>query len=76
MLETWVKRGGELSTDHQLMVSWIMWQRRKPDRPGKPKRRVRVCWECLAEDPVKMVLNSNPQRSFNHILEVVRSMES
>ncbi|KAI3369249.1 hypothetical protein L3Q82_007791 [Scortum barcoo] len=32
-----VKRGAELSTDHHLVVSWIRWQRRKLDRPGRPK---------------------------------------
>ncbi|KAI3364048.1 hypothetical protein L3Q82_010874 [Scortum barcoo] len=34
-----------LSTDHHLVVSWIRWQRRKLDRPGRPKHIVRVCWE-------------------------------
>ncbi|KAI3362586.1 hypothetical protein L3Q82_001673 [Scortum barcoo] len=34
---TRVKRGAELSTDHHLVVSWIRWQRRKLDRPGRPK---------------------------------------
>ena len=58
------------------MVSWIRWQGRKPDRPGRPKRGVRVCWEHLAEDPVKMVFNSHLRRSFNHIPEVAGNMES
>ncbi|KAI3377518.1 hypothetical protein L3Q82_008694, partial [Scortum barcoo] len=49
VLDTRVKRGAELSTDHHLVVSWIRWRRRKLDRPGRPKRIVRVCWECLAE---------------------------
>ncbi|KAI3354781.1 hypothetical protein L3Q82_004524 [Scortum barcoo] len=47
VLDTRVKRGAELSTDHHLVVSWIRWQRRKLDRPGRPKRIVRVCWELL-----------------------------
>ncbi|KAI3351365.1 hypothetical protein L3Q82_005918 [Scortum barcoo] len=34
----WVKRGAELSTDHHLVVSWLRWQRRKLDRPGRPER--------------------------------------
>ncbi|KAK7922730.1 hypothetical protein WMY93_009632 [Mugilogobius chulae] len=38
VLDTRVKRGAELSTDHHLVVSWIRWQRRKLDRPGRPKR--------------------------------------
>lgn len=25
VLDTWVKREAELSTDHQLVVSWIIW---------------------------------------------------
>ncbi|KAI3362167.1 hypothetical protein L3Q82_012490, partial [Scortum barcoo] len=29
VLDTRVKRGAELSTDHHLVVSWIRWQRRK-----------------------------------------------
>ena len=76
VLDTGVKRGAELSTDHHLVVSCIRWWGRKPDTPGKPKRGVRVCWEHLAKDPVKMVYNSHLQRSFNHIPDVVRSMES
>ena len=58
------------------MVSWIRWRKKKLDRPGRPKRIVKVCWDGLAEDPVKMVSNSNLRQSFNHIPEVVGSMES
>ena len=76
MLDTWVKTGAELSTDHHLVVSWNRWQGRKPDRPGRPKRVVRVCWEHLAEDAVKMVFNSHLRRSFNHIPEAAGNMES
>ena len=70
MLDTWVKRGAELSTVHHLVVSWIRAQGRKPDRPGRPKRVVRDCWGHLTEDPVKMVFNFHLWRSFNHIPEV------
>ncbi|TWW65116.1 hypothetical protein D4764_21G0000160 [Takifugu flavidus] len=49
VLDTRVKRGAELSTDHHLVVSWLRWWGRMPDRPGRPKRVVRVCWERLAE---------------------------
>ncbi|KAI3351322.1 hypothetical protein L3Q82_005867 [Scortum barcoo] len=60
VLDTRVKRGAELSTDHHLVVSWIRWQRRKLDRPGRPKRIVRVCcWERLAEPSVREVFNSH-----------------
>ncbi|KAI3353933.1 hypothetical protein L3Q82_005133 [Scortum barcoo] len=63
----WVKRGAELSTDHHLVVSWIRWQRRKLDRPGRPKRIVRVCWERLAEPSVREVFNSHLRKSFSQI---------
>ncbi|KAI3354769.1 hypothetical protein L3Q82_004595 [Scortum barcoo] len=59
VLDTRVKRGAELSTYHHLVVSWIRWQRRKLDRPGRPKRIVRVCWERLAEPSVREVFNSH-----------------
>ena len=47
-----------------------------PDRPGRPKQIVRVCWAQSTKHPVKMVFNSHLRRSFNHIPEVVGSMES
>ncbi|KAI3368534.1 hypothetical protein L3Q82_025543 [Scortum barcoo] len=47
-----------------------------PDRPGRPKRIVRVCWERLAEEPVQMVFNSNLRQSFNCIPRVAGDMES
>ncbi|KAK3530440.1 hypothetical protein QTP86_024352 [Hemibagrus guttatus] len=37
VLDTQVKRGAELSTNPQLVVSWIRLQRRMPDRLGRPK---------------------------------------
>ncbi|KAK3532866.1 hypothetical protein QTP70_001138 [Hemibagrus guttatus] len=40
VLDTRVKRGAELSTDHHLVVSWIRLWRRMPDRLGRPKRIV------------------------------------
>uniref|UniRef100_A0A3B3RMM6 Inter-alpha-trypsin inhibitor heavy chain 3b, tandem duplicate 1 n=1 Tax=Paramormyrops kingsleyae TaxID=1676925 RepID=A0A3B3RMM6_9TELE len=49
VLDTRGKRGAELSTDHHLVVGWLRWWGRKPVRPGRPKRIVRVCWEHLAE---------------------------
>ncbi|KAK3517679.1 hypothetical protein QTP70_015691 [Hemibagrus guttatus] len=49
VLDTRVKRGAELSTDW----SWIHLQRRMPDRLGRPKRIVRVCWERLADPSVR-----------------------
>ncbi|KAI3365015.1 hypothetical protein L3Q82_000951 [Scortum barcoo] len=68
VLDTRVKRGAELSTcNHHLVVSWIRWQRRKLDRPGRPKRIVRVCWERLAEPSVREVFNSHLRKSFSQI---------
>ncbi|KAK3562878.1 hypothetical protein QTP86_011111 [Hemibagrus guttatus] len=37
VLDTRVKRGAELSTDHHLVVSWIRIRRRMLDRLGRPK---------------------------------------
>ena len=44
------KRGAELSNDDHLLVSWIKWQGRKLDRPGRAKWIVRAYWRSLAED--------------------------
>ncbi|KAI3377172.1 hypothetical protein L3Q82_009084 [Scortum barcoo] len=71
-----VKRGAELSTDHHLVVSWIRWQRRKLDRPGRPKRIVRVCWERLAEPSVREVFNSHLRKSFSQIPREAGDIES
>ena len=76
MFWTLVKRGAELSTDHHLVVSWIRWQGKTPRRPGRPKRVVRVCWERLAEEPVKLVFDSHLRQSFDHVPVVVGNMES
>ncbi len=76
VLDTWVKRGAELSTDHHLVVSWIRWRGRLPDRPGKPKCVVRVNWECLAEPPVRGVFNSHLWKNFLCILGEVGDVES
>ncbi|KAK3557454.1 hypothetical protein QTP70_027739, partial [Hemibagrus guttatus] len=69
VLDTRVKRGAELSTDHHLVVSCIRLRRRVPDRLGRPKRIVRVCWERLA-DP------SHLRESFNQIPREVGDIES
>uniref|UniRef100_A0A8C6WSG0 Endonuclease/exonuclease/phosphatase domain-containing protein n=2 Tax=Neogobius melanostomus TaxID=47308 RepID=A0A8C6WSG0_9GOBI len=75
--DTRVKRGAELSTDHHLVVSWIRWQGgRKPVRPGRPKRVVRVCWERLVDPSVSRVFNSHLRKSFNQIPREVGDMES
>ncbi|KAI3369746.1 hypothetical protein L3Q82_024572 [Scortum barcoo] len=77
VLDTRVKREGlSLSTDHHLVVSWIRWQRRKLDRPGRPKRIVRVCWERLAEPSVREVFNSHLRKSFSQIPREAGDIES
>ncbi|KAK3555302.1 hypothetical protein QTP86_014896, partial [Hemibagrus guttatus] len=76
VLDTRVKRGAELSTDHHLVVSWIHLRRRMPDRLGRPKRIVRVCWERLADPSVRGVFNSHLRESFNQIPREVGDIES
>ncbi|KAK3572591.1 hypothetical protein QTP86_000401 [Hemibagrus guttatus] len=76
VLDTQVKRGAELSTDHHLVVSWIRLRRRMPDRLGRPKRIVRVCWENLADPSVRGVFNSHLRQSFNQIPREVGDIES
>ncbi|KAK3532913.1 hypothetical protein QTP70_003674 [Hemibagrus guttatus] len=76
VLDTRVKRGAELSTDHHLVVSWIRLRRRMPDRLGRPKHIVRVCWERLADPSVRGVFNSHLRESFNQIPREVRDIES
>ncbi|KAK3542727.1 hypothetical protein QTP70_000092 [Hemibagrus guttatus] len=47
-----------------------------PDRLGRPKRIVRVCWERLADPSVRGVFNSHLRESFNHIPREVGDIES
>ncbi|TWW62709.1 hypothetical protein D4764_04G0013560 [Takifugu flavidus] len=70
------EEGAELSTDHHLVVSWLRWWGRMPDRPGRPKRIVRVCWECLAESPVRRSFNSHLQESLDHVPGEAGDIES
>ncbi|KAK3525229.1 hypothetical protein QTP86_024952 [Hemibagrus guttatus] len=76
VLDTRLKRGAELSTDHHLVVSWIRLRRRMPDRLGRPIRIVRVCWERLADHSVGGVFHSHLRESFNQIPREVRDIES
>ncbi|KAK3542811.1 hypothetical protein QTP70_003071 [Hemibagrus guttatus] len=76
VLDTRVKRGAELSTDHHLVVSWICLRRRMPDRFGRPKCIVRVCWEILADPSVRWVFNSHLRESFNQIPREFGDIES
>ncbi|KAL7866069.1 hypothetical protein SRHO_G00113160 [Serrasalmus rhombeus] len=76
VLDTRVKRGAELSTDHHLVVSWIRWWGKMPVRPGKPKRIVRICWERLAEEPVRLIFNSHLRQNFDQISGEVGDIDS
>ncbi|KAK3545440.1 hypothetical protein QTP70_007639 [Hemibagrus guttatus] len=76
VLDTRVKRGAELSSDHHLVLSWIRLQRRMPDRLGKSKRIVKVCWERLADPSVRDVFNSHLRESFNQIQREIGDIES
>ncbi|CAM4456622.1 unnamed protein product [Leuciscus chuanchicus] len=76
VLDTRVKRGAELSTDHHLVVSWIQWRGRKLDRLGRPKRTVRVCWERLAESPCREIFNFHLRQSFDQIPRESGDIES
>ncbi|KAK3531155.1 hypothetical protein QTP70_013252 [Hemibagrus guttatus] len=75
-LEHLGEEGEELSTDHHLVVSWICLQRRMPDRLGRPKRIVRVCWERLADPSVRGVFKSHLRESFNQISREVGDIDS
>ncbi|KAK0133573.1 putative uncharacterized transposon-derived protein F52C9.6 [Merluccius polli] len=47
-----------------------------PVRPGRPKRIVRVCWERLAESPVRESFNSHLRESFDHVPGEAGDIES
>ncbi|TWW60989.1 hypothetical protein D4764_05G0010790 [Takifugu flavidus] len=47
-----------------------------PDRPGRPKRIVRVCWERLAESPIRRSFNSHFRDGFDHVPGEVGDIES
>nr|XP_049618339.1 craniofacial development protein 2-like [Syngnathus scovelli] len=76
VLDSRVKRGAELSTDHHLMVGWLRWWGKMPVRPGRPKYSVRVCWERLAESPVRKSFNSHLRQRFSHIPGEAGNIES
>ncbi|KAK0155354.1 DNA-directed RNA polymerase II subunit RPB1 [Merluccius polli] len=76
VLDTRAKRGAELSTDHHLVVSWLRWWGRMPVRPGRHKHIVSVCWERLAESPVRESFNSHFRESFDHVPGEAGDIES
>uniref|UniRef100_A0A8C5FFM2 Endonuclease/exonuclease/phosphatase domain-containing protein n=1 Tax=Gadus morhua TaxID=8049 RepID=A0A8C5FFM2_GADMO len=75
VLDTRVKRGAELSSDHHLVVSWIREWGKFLDRPGKPKGVVRVNWERLEEANVLGIFNSHLRLSFSGIPVEVGDIE-
>ncbi|KAK5904105.1 hypothetical protein CesoFtcFv8_005702 [Champsocephalus esox] len=75
VLDTRVKRGAGLSTDHHLVVSWVEWRGKPLDRPGKPKRVVRVNWERLEEAQVQEAFKSHLRRTFSGIPVEVGDIE-
>ncbi|KAK3574617.1 hypothetical protein QTP86_011532 [Hemibagrus guttatus] len=50
--------------------------RRMPDRLGRPKHIVRVCWERLADPSVRGIFNSHLRESFNQIPREVGDIQS
>ncbi|KAK5915625.1 hypothetical protein CesoFtcFv8_001198 [Champsocephalus esox] len=75
VLDTRVKKGAELSTDHHLVVSWVEWRGKPLDRPGKHKSVVWVNWERLEEAQVQEAFNSHLRRRFSGIPVEVGDIE-
>ena len=59
VLDTRVKRGAELSTDHYLVVSRVRFEGRRPDRPRTPKKVTRIRWEDLANDNIRTAFEAH-----------------
>ncbi|KAI3360389.1 hypothetical protein L3Q82_002300 [Scortum barcoo] len=75
VLDTRVKRGAELSTDHHLLVSWIRWQRRKLDRPEQTQTYCEgllgtsgraLCQGGLQLPPPKKSFSQIPREAWGH----------
>ncbi|KAI3366524.1 hypothetical protein L3Q82_000655 [Scortum barcoo] len=69
VLDTRVKRGAELSTDHHLVVSWIHWL--AEEEVGQTWQTQTYCEGLLgtrlAEPSVREVFNSHLRKSFSQI---------
>ncbi|KAI3361763.1 hypothetical protein L3Q82_002106 [Scortum barcoo] len=77
VLDTRVKRGSELSTDHHLVVSWIRWHEAEVGQTWQTQTYiVRVCWEHLAESSVREVFNSHLRENFSQIQREAGDIES
>ena len=75
VLDTQVKRGVELSTDHHLFVSWIRWWGRLLDRPCKAKQVVRVNWNIRKPLSIRSSIHTS-RIIFFHLSKEVGDMES
>ncbi len=70
-MDTWVRTGAELSTDHHLVMRWVRWWGNPLDRPGKPKCVVRVNWEHLEKGPARVAFSSHLCGGWGHQTGVV-----
>lgn len=67
VLDTWIKRGAKLLSDRHLVAGWSRWQRRNLGP-------IWVCLEWLAEELVRMLLNSQLWQSFERMQATMRSV--
>lgn len=63
----YVREGLSCQLINTRLVSVIRLQGKKPDRLGKPRRVLMVCWEHLTELSVSRVFNSHLHENFNQI---------
>jgi exonuclease III len=75
VLDTRVKRGAELSTDHHLVVSRIRFEGKKPDRPRTPKRTTRIRWEELANENIRTAFEKHIRNRYPMIPNATESVE-
>lgn len=68
ILDTRVKTGTELATDHSIVLSWICCVGRRLERLSRPKYIMRICWGYLVRPAVIAALNSDPQRGSPRLL--------
>ncbi|KAI3361632.1 hypothetical protein L3Q82_001995 [Scortum barcoo] len=74
VLDTRVKRGAELSTDHHLVVKLDPLAEEEVGQTWQTQ--VWFCWERLAEPSVREVFNSHLQKSFSQIPREAGDIES
>ena len=75
VLDTGVKRGVGLSTDHHLVESWFREWGKTLDRPGNPKQVVRENWERPGEAALLGIFNSHLRLSISGIPVEVGGIE-